>query len=413
MGTLAAVAVPPEEFLGSRLSEAERASFAASGFLLVQDSVPAPTLERLRSSALREAERSAAARMPLFSSANRLGEGPEAVELLTRSGAFAKAVDIMGVNIWANDAWVQVHGDDESHGTAACSPEPYSVQCDLDLEVSERPRLWVSCLHFLTPGAAVAVHGGSHVSGAPAAAAPTILRPDEGATLILDRRLSYSTTPSGPGGVIACVQYAYRWLRPCGAMAVEDCLSRTSCPIARQLLGCTTTMAGLYHGTGRDIPLRLWLSDQLGVGADAATWPEEPGLGFELRKDDLTFGLGMGDQVGNSIVAGDQLGHASHPRNEAGNDLPLGAAIRSPLPGLGWGSDDAELAVQESGVDWGQVTSLTPEGFAQHRLTPAERAAFDRDGYCIIPVRINDASSPLLCLPLSVLLRSLGSKVGR
>ena len=32
-------------------------------------------------------------------------------------------------------------------------------------------------------------------------------------------------------------------------MAVEDCLSRTSCPIARQLLGCTTTMAGLYHGT--------------------------------------------------------------------------------------------------------------------------------------------------------------------
>ena len=181
-------------------------------------------------------------------------------------------------------------------------------------------------------------------------------------------------------------------------MAVEDCLSRTSCPIARQLLGCTTTMAGLYHGTGRDIPLRLWLSDQLGVGADAATWPEEPGLGFELRKDDLTFGLGMGDQVGNSIVAGDQLGHASHPRNEAGNNLPLGAAIPSPLPGLGWGSDDAELAVQESGVDWGQVTSLTPEGFAQHRLTPAERAAFDRDGYCIIPVRLNDASSPLLCL---------------
>ena len=300
MGTLAAVAVPPEEFLGSRLSEAERASFSASGFLLVQNSVRAPTLERLRSSALREAERSAdaAQRMPLFSSANRLDEGPEAVELLTRSGAFAKAVDIMGVNIWANDAWVQVHGDDESQATAACSPEPYSVQCDLDLEVSERPRLWVSCLHFLTPGAAVAVHGGSHISGAPAAAAPTLLRPDEGATLIIDRRLSYSTSPSGPGGVIACVQYAYRWLRPCGAMAVEDCLSRTSCPIARQLLGCTTTMAGLYHGTGRDIPLRLWLSDQLGVGADAATWPEEPGLGFELRKDDLTFGLGMGDQVG-------------------------------------------------------------------------------------------------------------------
>ena len=73
-------------------------------------------------------------------------------------------------------------------------------------------------------------------------------------------------------------------------MAVEDCLSRTSCPIARQMLGCTTTMAGLYHGTGRDIPLRLWLSDKLGVGADAATWPEEPGLGFELRKDDLLRG---------------------------------------------------------------------------------------------------------------------------
>ena len=61
MGTLAGVAVSPEEFLGSRLSEAERESFAAAGFLLVQNSVPAPTLERLRTSALREAERSAAA----------------------------------------------------------------------------------------------------------------------------------------------------------------------------------------------------------------------------------------------------------------------------------------------------------------------------------------------------------------
>ena len=53
MGTLAGVAVPPEEFLRSRLSEGERASFADAGFLVVQNSVPAPTLGRVRSSALR------------------------------------------------------------------------------------------------------------------------------------------------------------------------------------------------------------------------------------------------------------------------------------------------------------------------------------------------------------------------
>ena len=44
------------------------------------------------------------------------------------------------------------------------------------------------------------------------------------------------------------------------------------------------------------IPLRLWLSEQLGVGADASTWSIEKGLGFELRKDDQTFGLGLGDK---------------------------------------------------------------------------------------------------------------------
>ena len=395
MGTLAAVALAPEEFLRSRLTDSERESFATSGFLLVRGSLPAPTLEKLRSSARREAQDSTVVRMPLFSSANGLADGVAAVELLTRCAAFPKAVDIMGVNIWANDAWVQVL--DESHPMTACSPDTYSNECDLDLERprSERPRLWLSCLHFLTPGTAIIVHGGSH-HDVPAGAVPTILRPDEGDALICDRRLSYSY-PSTPG-VIACVQYAYRWLRPCGAMSVEDSLSRTFCPVARQLLGCTTTMAGLYHGTGRDIPLRLWLSEQLGVGADASTWSIEKGLGFELRKDDQTFGLGLGDHVGSSIVAGDQLGHASHPRNPAGLLLPAGPTTVSDL-GLGWARDDVEAALDGAGVDWSKVTTLTPQDFEKHRLTPAERAAFDRDGYCIITVRCSFALIRL-CQPV-------------
>ena len=40
-------------------------------------------------------------------------------------------------------------------------------------------------------------------------------------------------------------------------MYVEPALAQLSCPIARQLLGATTSNQGLYSGNRDDIPVRL------------------------------------------------------------------------------------------------------------------------------------------------------------
>ena len=40
-------------------------------------------------------------------------------------------------------------------------------------------------------------------------------------------------------------------------MYVEPALAQLSCPIARQLLGATTSNQGLYSGNRDDVPVRL------------------------------------------------------------------------------------------------------------------------------------------------------------
>ena len=42
-------------------------------------------------------------------------------------------------------------------------------------------------------------------------------------------------------------------------MFVETAMANEQCPITKQLLGATTSNAGLYSPNAADTPLRLWL----------------------------------------------------------------------------------------------------------------------------------------------------------
>jgi hypothetical protein len=404
------VELDADAYIRNRLTKAEREHFDGSGYLLVPESLPTAAASELLeavAASMKVADASSRGTSPrqlaLFSAASGDALAAAAVPLLAGAGAFPKVVDILGVNIWAQDAFVRLHGGGRGGEPPVAEEgdwrEPCSAGADLDLledadgAGTGSPRLWVRCLHFPAAGSVVHLRprgagllssggDGRHGPGAAAAALQGLqLQPPAGATLIVDRRLEYAV---GAGPVLAVVQYGYRWLRPTGAMAVEPVLARTACPVARQLLGCTTTMAGLYRGTGRDIPLRLWLAEVAGIAADEASWAAEPGLGYELEKDADTFGQGLGSGVGNSIAKGDQLGHAALPRWPAGLALPAGPPAAAGA-GLGWaggaGSDAA--AVESAAVDWAAV-GLNAAEYQRHRLSAAERAAFDRDGFCVV-----------------------------
>ena len=79
-----------------------------------------------------------------------------------------------------------------------------------------------------------------------------------------------------------------RWMKPSDAMYVEPTIRRISCPILKQLLGCTTSHQGLFDGNGADQPLRQWLHD---YGVDSSMG--QNGLGQKFLEG-TTGKLGQG-----------------------------------------------------------------------------------------------------------------------
>ena len=91
---------------------------------------------------------------------------------------------------------------------------------------------------------------------------------------IFDRRLWHSATPnwSQVSRKVLFLGYAWRWTQSKDPMFTERALAAERCPITKQMLGATTSNAGLYAPTAADTPLRLWLQhhgvdEPLGTGA--------------------------------------------------------------------------------------------------------------------------------------------------
>lgn len=105
---------------------------------------------------------------------------------------------------------------------------------------------------------------------------------------LLDRRLLHCREACGSRGTrllvqgapVLCIGYGYRWLRNADPYFVEAAISRTRCPITRQMLSYCTANYARYAPTGDDVPLRVWLHE---MGLTDGVGKLIPSLGGKQR----------------------------------------------------------------------------------------------------------------------------------
>eukprot|EP01052_Picozoa_sp_SAG31_P021072 SAG31_NODE_1611_length_7748_cov_2.128758_4_plen_296_part_00 len=170
--------------------------------------------------------------------------------------------------------------------------------------------------------------------------------------------------------------YGYRWLKPRDAMYVEDTMTMLRCPIQRQLLGATTQMSGLYHGNGLDIPLRQWLHTK--GGGDQAL----EGIGWQVPTLGSCDKRGIGHAPMSRLPG--EIAHATFPRHPERLQLPLlphDAEIKDST-----GRSRSIHGTMEETYERIRLADveLDPDAYVQNRLTAAEAAAFERDGFIIV-----------------------------
>ena len=272
-------------------------------------------------------------RQALFSRVHDMQLMPELVRLITNEKVFPKIVDIVGTNIGLFHAFPPC-----TRGVPAGAgpPPPLSVlereteqfpfHRDAGLhsnregrgfEFPERPssRMTVKAIYYLSdcsePHAGNTwVVPGSHLRGSPGDGnAPEIegfggvsaqdqafddgtpkgqpegaipVRCKPGSALVFDRRLLHAATPNFAEHerLLCIIGWGPRWIRPVDGMYVEPAMRDATCPVVRQLLGATTSSAGLYLPTAADTPLRAWIhehgmDDCRGVSYDNEVEPRQ------------------------------------------------------------------------------------------------------------------------------------------
>ena len=353
-----------EAYLRGRLTPAQARHFAEEGWLLVTDALPAADAAELSRllDGMREAKL-AEGRLPseiiaqaAFSETNDLQHHQVLDRLLTAPSVFPKVVDVLGANIRVYHShfnWTPPHAASENGDEAEPEPSDYSraktlgfhqdshrlnVELGHNQPDGPRPRISLKCAFFLSdcsqPGRANTwivpkLHlsdslppllplqqggDGAPGTGQPAGAMP-VLAPAN-SCLIFDRRLWHTGSPNWSAfpRKVCFVGYAPRWMKPRDAMWVEPAMARTQCPIVRQLLGATTSMAGNYPGGNKyDVPLYGFLHS-IGV---------KEGIGINQPQ---SFTARLSAALSESTSAGleGDVGQASYPRNPARTHLPLG-----------------------------------------------------------------------------------------
>ena len=385
-------------------------------------------------------------RQALFSRNHGLQALPELVRLLTAERVFPKVVDILGPNISLFHAFspcTKPAADTTSPPTDFDRIPQFGFHRDAGLhpnrdgrgfEFPERPssRMTVKAIFYLSdcsrgfegntwvcPGShlrgspgdgtesAREVDGfgglsaqeqtaGGVALGQPAGAIPVRCPP--GSALIFDRRLLHAATPNWASHerLLCILGWGPRWIRPVDGMFVETAMHAARCPIVRQLLGESTSAAGLYLPTAEDAPLRRWLVEN--------SFENRGGVGYDnLLADPRAVAAGWVDRGLVTPSEGqkwrwqlDGDGPATtlprHPQRGASGRLLRNPSYRS--------SGDEKPAPENSGVHVDQPFSYE-EAAAQIRavvdavgldaadwrmslLSGSARARFDRDGWIVL-----------------------------
>ena len=270
------------------LTEEESQRFERDGFFIVHDALP-PQLVGELVAALDQLDRECRARdrirgNELLHILDFIGRGPSFLKLLDWPRTFPKVWGILGWNIqlYHTDMIISPpEKNEESRRKKRLEWHQDSGRLNLELEGDPRPRVSLKVGFFLTdtskPGHGnFCIVSGSHRRNELEIPQDGVSDPEDalavcvppGTAVFFDRRLWHSGSPnhSDLARKVLFYGYSYRWLRPRDDMTVEHLFDQCD-PIQRQLLGASSGGMGYTSPEDRDVPLKLWLKEQLGRSA--------------------------------------------------------------------------------------------------------------------------------------------------
>lgn len=278
------------------LTDQERRHFEKQGFLVVENALSQEMLDRLTTAADRLYEEALEAGQTTpdkaWGVANFLGKDNAFLDLLDWPTTLPKVWSILGWNIFLYHAHMHIKppAPDTEPDEGWLEWHQDSGRVNVEIKTYPPARLSLKIAYFLTdvsePGRGnFYIIPGSHLSddvpsssevgrdpleanadGVPDTAIPVCVGP--GTAVLFDRRLwhSRSANHSALTRKALFYGYGYRWIRPKDDMNVEH-LHEHCNPIQRQLLGAAVNNNGRYVPTDEDVPLKMWLTEQLGENA--------------------------------------------------------------------------------------------------------------------------------------------------
>ena len=293
------------------LSDDERLEFEENGFFIVEDALPPEMVENLiavvdrldaqyrapigaqdvgrTSSSVINPNRPPSKLMGPHERLNLsdfVGKDEIFLELLDWPKTFPKVWDLLGWNIQLYHSHLTVtppSSPDEAEVQKRFGWHQDSGRLNIELEGNPRPRVSLKVGFFLTDTrtrgcANFYVVPGSHLQNELEFPADGVSNPDgmlevrvaPGTAVFFDRRLYHAASPnrSDITRKVLFYGYGYRWLRPRDDMTVSHFMDQCD-PIRQQLLGAGGGGYSYTSPSDEDVPLKTWLSSQLGAEAIA------------------------------------------------------------------------------------------------------------------------------------------------
>jgi ectoine hydroxylase-related dioxygenase (phytanoyl-CoA dioxygenase family) len=263
------------------LTAEERRRFDEDGFFILADALDPSTVDALRAiadDALDRLRQRGADEHAYFNRHDLVGRHPLFLSLMTWPTVFHKVWQLLGWNIQLFHTQLLVTPtSDPGEPPGPTGWHQDNDRMNLEIEVELQPRVSMKVGYFLAdipePGMGnFCVIPGSHLTRSPDDRAGIEIVARAGDAVLFDRRLwhSGSTNQSAVTRRALFYGYSYRWLRPKSDMKVTSLPAFEDFdPIQRQLLGSCTSANGYYTPGAADVPLREWITAN--IGADAVT----------------------------------------------------------------------------------------------------------------------------------------------